>query len=252
MHPESEGNKPPLSDDINDVIDADVKRSFTTIKFISPISLTNILKAFAYNNPDVGYCQGMNFIAGFLYFLLRDEYNAFSFFQKLVRKYEMSNLYSRNVPLLKKHFYRMDRLLYIYYPNITACFRNQNVTASLFSSTWFITLFTNALQLNDNEDPGELLLCIWDAFLLYGWKAIYKAGLFIIGKLRNKLMNIQFDRIMIVFGELSKGNFFKDKNMAVEFNKRFKEIKLRNSTLELLSREYERISRKMLVTETSE
>ncbi len=51
----------------------DVQRSFTKIKEIDPIVLTNILKTYAFFNPEIEYCQGMNFIAGFLLLVFKDE-----------------------------------------------------------------------------------------------------------------------------------------------------------------------------------
>lgn len=42
-------------------------RSFNNLKAISQDTLKKILKTYAIVNPDLNYCQGMNFIAGFLY-----------------------------------------------------------------------------------------------------------------------------------------------------------------------------------------
>lgn len=47
------------------------------MKDVDPVILTNILKTYAFFNPEIEYCQGMNFIAGFLYIVFRDEENAF-------------------------------------------------------------------------------------------------------------------------------------------------------------------------------
>jgi len=232
----------PIPESISTIIDADVKRSFKNFERIDAESLANILITYAYHNPEVGYCQGMNFIAGFLYLILQDESKAFVFLNRIIGKYEMNELYSKNIPLLKKHFYKMDRLLYMYYPELTACLRNEGINSSLFSSTWFITLFTNSLQANDELEPNTFLLAIWDTFLLYGWKAIYKTGLFIIGKLEPQLMKSKFDQMMMTFTELIKGNSFKEKILSAEFKQRFSEIKLTNITLELLSKEYKKVT----------
>lgn len=55
----------------------DVQRSFTKLKSLDPQVLTNILKSYAFFNPEVEYCQGMNFIAGYLFLVFRDEEVAF-------------------------------------------------------------------------------------------------------------------------------------------------------------------------------
>jgi hypothetical protein len=37
------------------------------MKGLSHENLANILKSYALSHPSLGYCQGMNFIAGFLF-----------------------------------------------------------------------------------------------------------------------------------------------------------------------------------------
>jgi len=49
----------------------DVARSFNHLKDVSSANLNNILKAYAtVNSEALDYCQGMNFIAGFLFMVL--------------------------------------------------------------------------------------------------------------------------------------------------------------------------------------
>ena len=52
---------------VEEVIQMDVQRSFTKMKSVDPTVLTNILKTYAFFNPEIEYCQGMNFVAGFLF-----------------------------------------------------------------------------------------------------------------------------------------------------------------------------------------
>ena len=70
-------NNNEIISNVEEVINMDVQRSFTKIKEIDPEILTNILKTYAFFNPEIEYCQGMNFVAGFLYLFFRDEETAF-------------------------------------------------------------------------------------------------------------------------------------------------------------------------------
>ena len=235
----------PLQKNIDDVILMDVQRSFTTIKSIKPTALINILRTYAYYNPEVEYCQGMNFIVGYLYLLLQDESTVFKFLKNTIEKYKMDQLFTQNVPLLKNYFYQMDRLLNAHYPHLTTYFRNEGVNASLFTSAWFITLFTHSLQYAKEEKPSDMLLAIWDAFLISGWKAIFKTSLFIVGCLEDKLIESRFDQIMIILGELPKGEFMRDPETAVKLREKIATLKVTNSMLSSLSAEY------LNVTETA-
>ncbi len=58
-----------LSKHVADTIDVDVRRSFTQTEGVEPQNLANILNTYAVVDPALDYCQGMNFIAGFLYLM---------------------------------------------------------------------------------------------------------------------------------------------------------------------------------------
>ena len=55
----------------------DVARSAHNMGGVDPRTLTDLLKTYAYLNEEIEYCQGMNFIAGFLLMVLKDEEMAF-------------------------------------------------------------------------------------------------------------------------------------------------------------------------------
>ena len=62
---------------VDEVIVLDVARSAHNMPGVDPQVLTDILKTYAYYNKEIEYCQGMNFIAGFLLMVLKDEQIAF-------------------------------------------------------------------------------------------------------------------------------------------------------------------------------
>ena len=74
---------------MEDAIEVDVNRSFNNLKQIQPHNLNKILKTYAIVNPSLDYCQGMNFIAGFLYLLFGDEALAFAVMREVISKYKM-------------------------------------------------------------------------------------------------------------------------------------------------------------------
>ena len=95
-----------------DVIKLDVDRSFTNIlkstlgrgshvsekdlwRFqeeffeINKTSLLNILNTFAYVTPRIGYCQGMNFLAGFFLLFYKSEEKAFYALIRLCDQFQL-------------------------------------------------------------------------------------------------------------------------------------------------------------------
>lgn len=86
---------PELIKNVEEVINLDVLRSFNQIQFIHEGDvLTNLLKTYAFFNPEIEYCQGMNFIAGFLYLVFRDEEMAFKAMLSLIDRFNMTLLFN--------------------------------------------------------------------------------------------------------------------------------------------------------------
>ena len=86
------------------------------MKSLDPTVLINILKSYAFFNPEVEYCQGMNFIAGYLYLVFKDEETSFKALQEMIDKFNMQELFNSDLPKLKLFFYQMDRLVSICLP----------------------------------------------------------------------------------------------------------------------------------------
>ena len=75
---------------VEEVIVLDVARSAHNMPGVNPQTLTDILKTYAYYNKEIEYCQGMNFIAGFLLMVLKDEETAFKAMIQLLDRFNMA------------------------------------------------------------------------------------------------------------------------------------------------------------------
>ncbi len=237
----------PLNKKVEGLILLDVHRSFQSSKVIKQESLVSVLNVLAYCNADVEYCQGMNFLAGYLYMLNGNETDTFKFLKCLIERYEMRDLFTEGVPLLKRYFYELDRLLHITYPELSAYFRAEGLSTSFFASAWFMTVFSYCIQHVKDDKPTELMLAIWDAFMIDGWKAIFKASLFIIGELKESLLDSKFDKIMSILGEVPRGGVLHDPSAGTRFRQAYKKLKVTNSMLASLGREYQETYEKLCV-----
>ena len=75
----------------------------------------------------------------------------------------------------------MDRLIGLFDEDLQNHLKEEGLSYTLFASAWFITIFTNSLKQNtENEIVNESLLQLWDYFLIAGWKAVLKLGLFVL------------------------------------------------------------------------
>jgi hypothetical protein len=81
-----------------DEIIKDINRTFHVGKFNTEEGqqeLKRVLTALAYVRPEIGYCQGMNFVAGALLFFIKDEDIVFWIFLSLLDSRELNSLYFR-------------------------------------------------------------------------------------------------------------------------------------------------------------
>ena len=95
---EDQKNNPPTKKikTIYDEIGRDLNRTFHTEKFNSidgQTQLGRLLGVIAYVRPEIGYCQGMNFVVASLLTILENEELAFWSFIVLLDDFELNSLY---------------------------------------------------------------------------------------------------------------------------------------------------------------
>lgn len=92
-----------LTPKIRDEIDKDLARTRTSERVRTKEGqeeMRRVLLAIAYCMPDVGYCQGMNFIASVLIAVSESESQGFIIFMYLLISKEMKPLFLPGVPEL--------------------------------------------------------------------------------------------------------------------------------------------------------
>ena len=203
-----------LKSSVAELIAMDVQRSFHSFRhIIKPEILQNILKTYAFFNPEIEYCQGMNFVAGFLYLVFRDEQMSFKALMRIADIFDMSHLYKKELPKLKLFFYQLDRLIAVRLPMLHRHFKDEQINSGIFSSAWFITQFTNSLQIQekylkegsvDGQSSGLIsdnLLQLWDYFIVSGWKSMFKMSLYLLKQNETHLLHLNFEEILTLIQE---------------------------------------------------
>jgi hypothetical protein len=79
--------------------------------------MRNVLIAYSKYDPQVGYVQGMNFIAGALLYHCSEEI-AFWIFALLIKNYGIRDVYLPGLPGLYKHTFVIDSLISKHLHNI--------------------------------------------------------------------------------------------------------------------------------------
>ena len=134
--------------------------------------LFRVLRAYSLFRPDLGYCQGLAFVVGFLctYLLEEDCFWLLVAIMQESSKYALVTLYAKGMPQLRVTLSALDVLLEKACPRLSRCLSKLGIASHMYATSWFMSLFTSNL-------PFALSVRIWDMFLSEGWKVLYRVAL---------------------------------------------------------------------------
>lgn len=184
-------------------ISKDVDRTFPKHELflvkdsIGQQDLETNLQLYAAFDPEVGYCQGMAFIAATFLTYLPQEDAFFCFFYVLQRESRpLRKMYLPRMVESNKVLYVFGELMRMFLPDLADHFQQENIIIHMFCTSWFMTLFTNSFSF-------DLVTRIFDIFLLEGFKIIYRVALALLKCVKSELLARQFEGILMFFKELS-------------------------------------------------
>ncbi|KAL0823564.1 hypothetical protein Bca101_047241 [Brassica carinata] len=154
-------------------------------------SLYNVLKAYSVYDRDVGYVQGMGFVAGLLLLYMSEE-DAFWLLVALLKgavHSPMEGLYQAGLPLVQKYLLQFDQLVRELMPKLGEHFTQEMINPSMYASQWFITVFSYSF-------PFHSALRIWDVFLAEGINIVFKVGLALLKHCHDDLVKLPFEELM--------------------------------------------------------
>lgn len=183
------------------VIEEDLGRTFTELGYFKvgqPLyqPLKNILAAFSVYRPDLGYVQGMSFVAGTLLLHSGDEFMGFKCFANMMTKTLFYTFYSFDMPKVNIFFHVFIKFLREKNQRLGQIFEEFQIQPSVFLFEWVVALFSNILKLESSAR-------IWDSYFLYGDSFLMKVCLAICACL-GKLCTENFEMIIVLFKQVKK------------------------------------------------
>lgn len=122
----------------DDAIELDLHRTCTSLTKESRLRpLRRVLRSLCVLHGDVGYCQGMNFVAAFV--LRRsgkDGAGAFLLASRVYEALDLRAVYAREMPRLKLLLFQLERLLRRHLPRIQDALDGLGATPELYATGW--------------------------------------------------------------------------------------------------------------------
>lgn len=175
------------------LIQIDIPRTFPELQFFDSsgqLQLYRILNGYANACPDVGYCQGMNFVAGLLLLVsgFREE-AAYRMMVRLMDGYGLRGFYQDEFPLLNVYIALFDCLCHQQLPEVAEHFRREGVCPAMYLHQWFLTLFVTAL-------PLGTVVVLWDYVLVHGLRALLPLSVSLLKVVQKVLLHLNFEEIV--------------------------------------------------------
>lgn len=159
-------------------------------------SLRRVLRAYAFHDKQVGYCQGMNFLAAmFITFMSEEE--AFWLLVSTLNDEpcKMRGLFGEGMTEAHEVLHIADRLIAQFLPKLSKHLEEENVHITMFATQWLLTIYTSSF-------PFEMVVRVWDSFLKEGWKIVYRVMLALLQLSNQQLMSLTFEDILAYFRDL--------------------------------------------------
>ncbi|KAF7730725.1 hypothetical protein EC973_001674 [Apophysomyces ossiformis] len=170
-------------------IDRDIKHFSSSPK---NEALARLLKAYSVYDANVGYCQGLTYLATPLLATMPEK-QAFCVFVRLMELYDMRMLFMLNMEGLHLRLHQFQTLLAQSCPELEAHLNRLSIHPAMYASQWYLTLFAQHF-------PESAVMRIYDLALAQGVPTtVTRIALALMQKNQDRLMAMdQFEPLLLM------------------------------------------------------
>ena len=165
--------------------------------------LYHLLTVYSLYNKNIGYAQGINFLAAHIILLFEKEEEGFIFFDALLQRFEFEKLLGVENELHNK-LYNIGLYIKKFCPEITRYLERMNLSHEFFTTNWMITLFSNSME-------EKYLFIVWDFLIIYGWKFFRYFVVSVLNIYKNRILEEEQNNLTFFMKNILRNEQFKVK-----------------------------------------
>jgi hypothetical protein len=174
----------PIDSEFLTLIEKDLERTFPSHPFFAKSenlsSLREVLMNIVRLNPELGYCQGMNSVAGvFLIISSNNVLESSLMMDIFINKFEGKGLFEPGFPKVTELTEDFSKLFKSKIPSLFNHFQNIELDQQLWVSKWFMTLFSYSFRFEDVQR-------FWDVIFALGLKSMVHLALSVLQRFKNE------------------------------------------------------------------
>lgn len=146
--------------------------------------LHSLLGAYACYRPDIGYVQGMSFLAAIL-ILNMEEAEAFVCFANLLNRPCHMAFFRLDQPVMQAYYLVFEQLIAENLPKTHTHFLKSHLTPDLYLLDWIYTVFAKAM-------PLDVACRVWDVYLRDGEEFLFRTALGVLHLYQELLLSFDF------------------------------------------------------------
>lgn len=179
-----------IPDNVRDNIEKDLDRTVPAMRGENKESLRRVLHAVAAFSHEIGYVQGLNYLAATLLYHVQLEASAFWIMVQLFKRYSFSEYYKRGMPGLVAFFEVLDEGVKLHAPSLATHFETESILVNMFAMKWALTLFGCKAKLEHSA-------AIMDIFLQIGWDFLINLSLALLIESQTTLCQLPSEEILV-------------------------------------------------------
>eukprot|EP00596_Hydrurales_sp_CCMP1899_P004088 CAMPEP_0119051398 /NCGR_PEP_ID=MMETSP1177-20130426/73027_1 /TAXON_ID=2985 /ORGANISM="Ochromonas sp, Strain CCMP1899" /LENGTH=463 /DNA_ID=CAMNT_0007030585 /DNA_START=128 /DNA_END=1519 /DNA_ORIENTATION=+ len=189
-------------------------------------ALRRLLQLYAATDTEVGYCQGMAFIAGLMLIYMSEE-EAFYCFQSSLKlsKFNLRLMFLPNMVEAQKTLFVFGELGKKYLGKLWVHLEEEGIHHTMYATEWLLTMYCRGFSF-------DLVTRVWDVFFNEGYKIVYRVALALVKSIEKELLSNEFEDIMGIFRKIPE-LVDAERLMGIAFS-----IPLKSSEIEHLDKKF--------------